>query len=506
MSVTDQDVIQGSQMNQTASKKIEMIFEKSRPGHRGYELPALDVPETKLADLIPSEFLRRQNAPLPEVTEPEVVRHYTRLSTHNHHVDLGFYPLGSCTMKYNPKINEDIARYPALAGLHPDAPEYLVQGMLSMLWHLERDLAEITGMSAVSLQPSAGAQGEMLGMLLFRAYHDHKKNDKPYILIPDSAHGTNPASVALCGFQPKKIASTVDGLIDIEKLKESIDDSTAGIMITNPSTLGLFEKDMALISAMIHKVDGLVYMDGANMNALLGYVQPGAMGVDALHLNLHKTFSSPHGGGGPGSGPVAVSERLLPFLPVPRVAKTDTGYSLITTGELALKRLHPYYGNVSVLLRALAYILNMGAPGLKAVTRAAMVNANYLMRKVDPHFPVAKGQLCMHEFVSDLSWTRKHGVTNIDVAKRLLDYGYHAPTVSFPLIVNDAFMIEPTETEPREVLDQFADTLVEIAAEIRNTPETVISAPHKTPVARLNEAVAARNLRVTWNPPDGDKA
>jgi glycine cleavage system P protein (glycine dehydrogenase) subunit 2 len=481
-------------------ENIELIFEKSVTGHRGYEPPTMDIDGPELSDLIPASYLRPQAPQLPEVTEPEVVRHYITLSTLNHHVDKGFYPLGSCTMKYNPKINEDIARMPDLAGLHPDAPQWLVQGILGLIWRLEQDLMALTGLHAVSMQPSAGAQGEMLGMLLFRAYHDHKGNRKHVILIPDSAHGTNPASVVQCGFTPEKIASRPDGRIDLDALANVIDESTAGIMITNPSTLGLFEEDMGRISELIHGVDGLVYMDGANLNALMGLCRPGDMGVDALHMNLHKTFTTPHGGGGPGAGPVAVSERLVPFLPVPRVIKEDDEFRIEHEGEHALGNLHPYYGNVGVMIRALTYILQMGGEGLTAASRAAIVNANYLMKKVDPVFPVSKGDKCMHEFVSDLSWTRKHGVTNIDVAKRLLDYGFHAPTVSFPLIVPDAFMIEPTETETRETLDRFAATLAIIAAEIRENPELVHTAPHNLPVCRLDEAVAARQLNVTWSP------
>jgi glycine dehydrogenase subunit 2 len=403
-------------------------------------------------------------------------------------------------MKYNPKINEDIARIPGLAHIHPDAPESEVQGILELLWRFGRALAVITGMKDVSLHPAAGAQGEMLGMMLFRAYHDSRGSQKKTILIPDSAHGTNPASVALCAFTPRKVASRADGRIDLEKLAADITEDTAGIMITNPSTLGLFEGDICEISRMIHDVDGLVYMDGANLNAMMGLARPGDMGVDAVHLNLHKTFSTPHGGGGPGAGPVGVSEKLAAFIPVPVVDRQGERFVLRSDLPKSIGRLHPYYGNVGVIVRAYAYLRTLGPEGVRAVSRAAIVNANYLMKKVDPFFPVAKKELCMHEFVSSLTWTRQHGVKNIDVAKRLLDYGFHAPTVSFPLIVQDAFMIEPTETEPPESLDRFAAALGQIAAEIRANPDLVRSAPRTTCVGRLDEAAAARNLKVRWSP------
>jgi glycine dehydrogenase subunit 2 len=481
---------------------VRLIYDCSRPGHRGYELPALDVAAPEVAALIPAELLRRQPPQLPEVTEPEVVRHYIDLSLLNHHVDRGFYPLGSCTMKYNPKINEELARLPGFGGIHPEAPEQHLQGVMEMLHRFSAELATIVGLQAVSLHPAAGAQGEFLGMKLFRAYHDARGQAKQTILIPDSAHGTNPASVVMCGFTPKQIPSLPSGRVDVARLAEQIGENTAGIMITNPSTLGLFENEICEIAAKIHAVDGLVYLDGANLNAFVGLATAGAMGIDCIHINLHKTFSTPHGGGGPGAGPVAVSERLAPYLPVPRVAKVGERYHWVTAAPEALGRLHPYFGNVGVILRAWAYIRTLGPEGLRAVSRAAIVNANYLMKKVDPVFPVDKREACMHEFVATLSWTRKHDVKNIDVAKRILDFGFHAPTVSFPLIVPDAFMIEPTETETRAALDAFADALTQIAAEIRETPEIVRGAPHTTYVGRLDEAAAARSLRVRYEPAD----
>ena len=480
---------------------VPLIYDRSRPGHRGYALPELDVDRRPIESLIPGPLRRTETAALPEVTEPEVVRHYIALSLLNHHVDRGFYPLGSCTMKYNPKINEELARLPGFGGLHPEAPQGQLQGVLEMLHRFSEELATIVGLDAVSLHPAAGAQGELLGMQLFRAYHAERGNDKDIILIPDSAHGTNPASVVMCGFRPKQIPSLPNGRVDVEKLGELIDERTAGIMITNPSTLGLFEDGICRIAEKIHAVDGLVYLDGANLNAFVGLATAGAMGVDCIHINLHKTFSTPHGGGGPGAGPVAVSAALAPYLPVPRVVKEGDAYRLVTEAPRALGRLHPYLGNVGVILRAWAYIRTLGPDGLRAVARAAIVNANYLRVRVDPIFPVDKREHCMHEFVSTLAWTRKHEVKNIDVAKRILDFGFHAPTVSFPLIVPDAFMIEPTETETPETLDLFTDALAQIAEEIRESPDVVRGAPHTTFVGRLDEAGAARNLRVRYEPP-----
>ena len=486
---------------------VNLIFEHSVPGHRGYRLPRLDLEAPAAEELVPAALLRKAPPHLPEVTEPEVMRHFIGLSTLNHHVDRDLYPLGSCTMKYNPKFNEDIARLPALGLLHPEAPAACVQGMLELLWNFQRDLAKVLGLSAVSFAPAAGAHGEMLGMKLFRAYHDHHGNDqKRTILIPDSAHGTNPASVVMCGFTPKQIDSGPDGRIDLEKLKGVIGDDTAGIMVTNPNTLGLFEGDLGKIAQLIHAVDGLVYMDGANLNALMGIASPGDMGVDAIHTNLHKTFSTPHGGGGPGSGPVGVSAKLEPFLPIPILERRGETFAFTTDRPHACGRMHPFYGNIGVIVRAYTYMRMLGGEGLAAVSRAAIVNANYLMNKVAKSFPATQREACMHEFVSSLAWTRNQGVKNIDVAKRLLDYGFHAPTVSFPLIVPDAFMIEPTETETRASLDRFATVLEQIATEIRATPEVVRGAPHRTRVGRLDEVAAARALKVRWQPVEDQDA
>ncbi|MCK4414104.1 MAG: aminomethyl-transferring glycine dehydrogenase subunit GcvPB [Candidatus Eisenbacteria sp.] len=480
---------------------IGLIFDLSVADHRGYRFPTLDVPAVEGEQELPKSLLRDRSPRLPEVTELEVVRHYTALSVLNHHVEKSLYPLGSCTMKYNPKINGELAQQPAAAFLHPDAPEGALQGLLAMLWHFERHLATIVGMEAVSLHPAAGAQGEMLGMKLFRAYHQQKGNQKREVLLPDSAHGTNPASVVLSGFTPRQIPSGPDGRIDLAALAEAIGETTAGIMITNPNTLGLFEHGIGEIAERIHAVDGLVYMDGANLNALMGLALPGQMGVDVIHLNLHKTFATPHGGGGPGAGPVGVSAALEPFLPVPLVARDGERFRIVTDRPHSIGRLHPYYGNVGVMLCAYAYVRSLGAEGLREASRAALINANYLMHKVDCAFPVAKRGACMHEFVSAAAWTRSHEVRNIDVAKRILDYGFHAPTVSFPLIVPDALMIEPTETETRRSLDLFAEALQAIAVEVREQPDVVRGAPHGTCIGRLDEAAAARRLRVRWNPP-----
>jgi glycine dehydrogenase subunit 2 len=487
----------------SATGPVELIFERSMPGHRGYRMPALDVPAADPRAEIPAALLRRTPPRLPEVTEPEVARHYTALSLFNHHVERALYPLGSCTMKYNPKVNEELARTPGLALLHPDAPVGLVQGMLALLWAFSREVLTIVGMDALSLHPAAGAHGELLGMKLVRGYHRARGAQKHTVLIPDSAHGTNPASVALTGLTPRQIPSRADGRIDMPALAAAIDADTAAIMITNPNTLGIFETEIEEIAARVHAVDGLVYMDGANLNALVGLARPGDMGVDVAHLNLHKTFSTPHGGGGPGSGPVAVMSKLEPFLPVPQLVARGESYALTEDRPQSIGRLHPYGGNIGVILRACAYIRSLGPDGLADVSRAALVNANYLRERVAADFPAAKPGTCMHEFVASGAWTRKYDVRNIDVAKRLLDYGFHAPTVSFPLIVPDALMIEPTETETRRTLDAFAEALRAIAAEVRERPQVVRDAPTCTCVGRLDEAEAARLLKVRWTPAAG---
>jgi len=489
-------------------KDVPLIFEKDTPGAETYRLPALDVPERPLDELIPAGLRRRTPARLPEVGEPEVVRHYIHLSGLNHHVDKALYPLGSCTMKYNPKINEELSGRAPIAGLHPLVPEEAAQGILELLWRFSRELAEVVGMDEISLHPAAGAQGEMLGIRLMRAYHEAKGNAKRVVLIPDSAHGTNPATVRMLGYEVREVASGPDGRLNLPRLREVVDGSVAGIMVTNPNTLGLFETRFQEMAELIHSVDGLVYMDGANLNALMGLVRPGEIGADMVHINLHKTFSTPHGGGGPGAGPVGVKKALIPFLPVPRIdreggeGKGAARFRLLTEAEHSIGRLHPFYGNVGIIVRAFAYLRMLGPDGLAQVSRGAILNANYLAKKVAQDYPASHPGPYMHEFVSSLSWMKKYGVKNIDAAKRLLDDGFHAPTVSFPLIVHDCFMIEPTETEARGSLDAFAEALRRIADEARNCPDILTSAPHWTPVGRLDEAGAARTLKLRWTWPE----
>ncbi|MDM7916032.1 MAG: aminomethyl-transferring glycine dehydrogenase subunit GcvPB [Candidatus Eisenbacteria bacterium] len=481
-------------------RDFRLIYDRSFPGAEGYRLPENDVPERPLAEMIPGGALRSEAPRLPEVPEPEVVRHYVRISTFNHHVDKAIYPLGSCTMKYNPKVNEDLARLPGLAGLHPMAPPELVQGMLGILHRFTRELAAVVGMDTVSLHPAAGAQGELLGIRLARAYHDAQGNKKKVVLIPDSAHGTNPATAHMVGYETRELKSRPDGRLDIAALREAVNAETAALMVTNPNTLGHFESEIREAADILHSVDGLLYMDGANLNAMLGLTRPGDMGADMVHINLHKTFSTPHGGGGPGAGPVGVKAKLIPFLPAPVIEEADGRFYLDTDRPRSVGRLHPYAGNVGMILRAFAYLRSLGSDGLAEISRAAIVNANYLMKLVEADYPVAYPGPCMHEFVVSCTWMKKHGVKNIDVAKRLLDFGVHAPTVSFPLIVHDCLMIEPTESESRTSLDEFAGALRQIAREVREQPEIVTGAPHDTPVRRLDEGAAARNLIVRWEP------
>jgi glycine dehydrogenase subunit 2 len=477
-----------------------LIFERSVAGRRGYRLPPSDVPPRSASETLPAEQLRAEAPPLPEVAEFDVVRHYTRLSQLNFSVDTHFYPLGSCTMKYNPKLNERVAALPGLAFLHPLQPADQVQGILRLFHELEQLLCAITGMAAFTLQPSAGAQGELTGLKIISAYHRNKRRRRSVILIPDSAHGTNPASAALSGFTVVQLASGPDGLIDVEELKRKLTPDVAALMLTNPNTLGLFERQIKTIAAMVHEQDALVYMDGANMNALLSISRPGDMGVDLLQLNLHKTFSTPHGGGGPGAGPVGVTETLAEFLPVPRVRKTGRRFAWDERARKSIGRVHGFYGNAGVLVRAYAYIRTLGRDGLKRVSEAAIINANYLRRKLEKTFPVPFGGQCMHEFVATAKPLKAHGITAMDVAKRLLDYGCYAPTVYFPLIVEEALMIEPTETESRETLDQFIQALLTIAHEAATNPELVKRAPQRLPVDRVDEVRAAREPNLRWTP------
>ena len=476
-----------------------LIFERSVPGRRGYALPPSDVPGVAPGDVLPEDHLRAGPPRLPEVAEFDAVRHYTRLSQANFSVDTHFYPLGSCTMKYNPKLNERIAALPGFAWLHPLQPAAQTQGILRLLYELEQLLCAITGMAAFTLQPAAGAQGELTGLKIIAAYHRRRRR-RSTILIPDSAHGTNPASAALSGFTVVQLKSGPDGLIDVQELRRKLTKDVAALMLTNPNTLGLFERDIKTIAALLHEQGALVYMDGANMNALLGISRPGDMGVNLLQLNLHKTFSTPHGGGGPGAGPVGVTKALEAFLPVPRVRKTGGRFRWEARGRATVGRVHGFYGNVGVLVRAYAYIRTLGREGLARAARAAIINANYLKAKLQGTFPVPFDDHCMHEFVVTLQSLRAHGVSAGHVAKRLLDYGHHAPTVYFPLIVEEALMIEPTETESKETLDAFAQALLAIAHEAQHNPELVRRAPQRMVVDRVDEAKAAREPNLRYIP------
>ena len=477
------------------------IFEKSKPGKRGYRLP--DSPlKPDLDRWLPQE-LRRKPAPLPELSEPEVVRHYTRLSQLNYGVDTGFYPLGSCTMKYNPKAGEDAAALPGFTSVHPLQPEETAQGWLELLHRTERMLCEVCGVARFSLQPSAGAQGELTGMLIIRAYHRARGEERNTVLIPDSAHGTNPASAALSGCRIREVKSNAKGRVDLAALRQACDSSVAGLMLTNPNTLGLFEDEIMEIAEAVHQAGGLLYYDGANLNAIAGRYRPSDMGFDVVHLNLHKTFGTPHGGGGPGSGPVGVKRELVDYLPVPVVAKEGDRYRFNYDLPHTIGRLHEFYGNSAVVIKAYIYLRMLGAQGLRAVSENAVLNANYLMRRLQEEYELpydyACLHACMHEFVLSASRQKEQGVPALDIAKRLMDYGFHPPTIYFPLIVPEALMIEPTETESKETLDAFAHALIEIAREVREHPELLHQAPHNTPIGRLDEALAAKQLDLCWS-------
>lgn len=476
----------------------KLIFEKSKANRKAYTLPKIDVPEQPIDKLIQPKFLRKKEPDLPELSENEVIRHYIRLSTLNYHIDKGFYPLGSCTMKYNPKINEYAASIPNFIHLHPLAPVDLVQGSLKLMYDLGNYLKAITGMKGITLQPAAGAQGELTSLLMFRAYHNSLGKPRNIILVPDSAHGTNPASVTISGFKAVSIKSNSQGTIDLEDLKRNLSEDVAGIMITNPNTLGIFEKDILEIEKLIRSVGGLMYMDGANLNALLGIVRPGDMGFDAVHINLHKTFSTPHGGGGPGAGPVAVSNRLEQFLPIPQIEKYNDKYQLVENLPKSIGKVHTFYGNFGIILRAYTYIRIIGSEGLRKISENAIINANYLLSRLRDYFELPYSNTPMHEFVLSGERQKQMGVKVMDIAKRLLDYGFHAPTTYFPLIVREALMIEPTETETKETLDAFADALIKINEEIQKNPEIVLTAPHKTPVKRLDDARGTKFLNVCY--------
>ncbi len=476
----------------------KLIFELSKEGRTGHVLPKSDVPEQAVSELIPKDQLREKPADLPQVAENEIVRHFINLSLLNHHVDKAFYPLGSCTMKYNPKINEKIAALRGFSALHPEQPAETAQAALQIMYELQEYLKEITGFSAITLQPAAGAQGEMVGLLLIKKYHQMKNRNRKIILVPDSAHGTNPASAIIAGFTTKTIRSNVQGMVDLDDLKANINEDVAGIMLTNPSTLGIFESQICEIREMMDSIDGLMYMDGANMNALFGIVRPGDMGFDVMHLNLHKSFSTPHGGGGPGAGPVGVNEKLQAFLPIPVVEKQGDRYILNQDITDTIGKVQSYTGNFALLLRAYVYIRMIGKDGFRRIAEHAITNANYLKARLKDVYEIGYEAPTMHEFVLSAEKQKKRGAKALDIAKRLLDFDVHPPTVYFPLIVKEAMMVEPTETESIEMLDYFVDALLKIEKEIDENPELLLTAPHSTPVRRLDEAGAARKLDVNY--------
>ncbi|MBV7507455.1 aminomethyl-transferring glycine dehydrogenase subunit GcvPB [Bacillus sp. sid0103] len=470
-----------------------LIFELSTPGRIGYSLPEMDVPELDLSGLLPDGYLRTEEPELPEVSELDIMRHYTALSRRNHGVDSGFYPLGSCTMKYNPKINENVARFNGFAHVHPLQDESSVQGALELLYDLQEHLIEITGMDEVTLQPAAGAHGEWTGLMMIRAYHEANGDmNRTKVIVPDSAHGTNPASATIAGLETITVKSNEHGLVDLEDLRRVVGEDTAALMLTNPNTLGLFEENILELAEIVHEAGGKLYYDGANLNAVLSKARPGDMGFDVVHLNLHKTFTGPHGGGGPGSGPVGVKADLIPFLPKPIITKQGEEYVLDYDRPQSIGRVKPYYGNFGINVRAYTYIRSMGPDGLKAVTEYAVLNANYMMRRLAEYYDLPFDRHCKHEFVLSGRRQKKLGVRTLDIAKRLLDFGYHPPTIYFPLNVEECIMIEPTETESKETLDSFIDIMIQIAKEAEENPEIVQEAPHTTVVGRMDETKAAR--------------
>lgn len=478
---------------------IPVIFERAARGRRGVRFPErTDVPALNLEEAIGADFVRREPLGLPEVAENDVVRHYTKLSTLNYGVDTGFYPLGSCTMKYNPKVNDWAASLAGFADVHPRQPDSTVQGYLTLLHALEVALAEIAGMDAVTLQPAAGAHGELTGILMIKAYLEDRGEHRTTIVVPDSAHGTNPATAAMAGFRVKEVPSNRRGGVDVDALRDLVDGDTGGLMLTNPNTLGLFEEDIVEIAEIVHQAGGLLYYDGANANAVMGLVRPGDMGFDVVHLNLHKTFSTPHGGGGPGAGPVGVKAPLIPYLPYPRLKRSDQGWFWDYTRGQSIGKVRSYYGNAGVLVRAYAYLMSHGADGLKAVSETAVLNANYLRHRLSGAYKTPYDRPVKHEFVLSLTGQKRRGGRALDVAKRLIDFGFYPPTVYFPLVVEEALMVEPTETESQETLDRFAQALLRIDAEIDADPELLRHAPHDTVVSRLDEASAARHPILTW--------
>lgn len=488
------------------SEEPRLIFEKSIPGRAAFSLPALDVPADEISKLIPSDLLR-DAVNLPELTELDVVRHFTNLSRRNFGVDNGFYPLGSCTMKYNPKVNEEVAKLPGFTDIHPMQSSDEVQGILELLYNFEQYLCAIFGYDAFTLQPAAGAHGELTALMMIKAFHEkntehgaRNTEHRRKIIIPDSSHGTNPASVSMVGYEAVVVKSDSRGNIDLEALRAAVGNDTAGMMITNPNTLGLFDEHIKEVAEIIHKAGGLLYYDGANANAMLGLCRPADLGFDVAHFNLHKTFSTPHGCGGPGSGPVGVTKKLEPFLPIPRIVKMGTKFDIRNSiFENSIGKVHSFHGNINVIIKAYTYIRSLGADGLRKAAETAIANANYMMEKLKPYYYLPYDRPCQHEFVLSAKWQKeKYGVKALDIAKRLLDYGYHPPTIYFPLIVEEALMIEPTESESKETLDAFCDVMIAIAKECETNPDLVKNAPHTTVVKRLDEAKAARELKLRF--------
>lgn len=478
----------------------ELIFEKSRKGRKGVWFDTPENSKQKVSAFIPEKFLRKEEAELPEVSELDAVRHFARLSQRNFSIDTHFYPLGSCTMKYNPKINEKVARLAGYAAIHPLQSEDSLQGVLQVFYELEKALCEICGMDRFSLQPAAGAHGEMTGLMMMKAYHESRKEKRSGVLVPDSSHGTNPASAALLGFQVIPVNSCRRGLVDLEDLRKKVSEKTAALMLTNPNTLGLFEEDVLKMAKMVHEKGGLLYYDGANLNALTGRARPGDMGFDVVHLNLHKTFSTPHGWGGPGAGPVGASQKLADFLPSPLVERKGKQFILNNQRPGSIGKVRSFFGNTAVLIRAYTYILTHGKSGLRDISSHAVLNANYLLHGLMGTYNVPYGNRCLHEFVLSAKTQKEKGGKALDIAKRLLDYGFHAPTIYFPLIVEEAMMVEPTETESKETLDAFTDAMLQIAEEIEENPAKVTESPFTTPISRPDEVLAARKPNLRWKP------
>jgi len=477
---------------------MELIFEKSRAGRAATGIPKSDVPEVAVESIIGKKLLNN-DVDLPEVAEVDLIRHYTQLSKRNFGVDVGFYPLGSCTMKYNPKVNEEVAKLPGYTALHPYAPVQFSQGSLQLMYELRQYLSEIFGMADFALQPAAGAHGELTGIMVIKKFFEKKGEKRTHILIPDAAHGTNPASGALCGYQVITVRSNTEGGVDIDHLRELMTENVAGLMLTNPNTLGLFERNIEQVAKIVHDKGGFLYCDGANANAFMGITKPGNMGIDVIQLNLHKTFSTPHGCGGPGSGPVGVGKDLVPYLPVPRVVKKGAIYDWNYNYPDSIGRVRAFYGNFNVMVKAFTYIRSLGPDGLKRASEMAVLNANYVKERLKPYYDIAYDRICMHECVfSGKRQVKESGVHTSDIAKRLLDYGYHPPTIYFPLIVPEAIMIEPNETESKETLDAFCETMINIAEEAKENPDLVKSAPLTTPVRRLDDVKAAREPDVCW--------